>query len=73
MNNVPGKSPSVRRVAVIAGAFTVLASAVTPASAAPQRAKPAATKKQGSRVPVACGGRTGPASLEWAISAPLRP
>ena len=72
--NVPGKSPSAWRVVVTAGVFTVLASAVTPASAAPpvKRAHPA--KKQPQAASQGGGGGSGGrAWLEWAITASLRP
>jgi hypothetical protein len=72
--NVPGKSPSVWRVVVIAGAGAVLASAMTPAAQAATPAKKAALAK---RRPVTNapkgGGGGGPQSLEWAIHAMLRP
>jgi hypothetical protein len=58
-------------VVVTAGAFLALASAVTPACAAEQRAKPP-VKKALSRV-AQSGGGSGPVSLEWAVRAPLRP
>jgi hypothetical protein len=73
---MPGKSPSVWRVGVIAGAFAVLACAVTPAVAAPHRTKetvkkPARTTTQPARP--SKEGSGGSLSLEWTISATLRP
>jgi len=72
--NVPGKSPSVWRVVVIAGASAVLASAMTPAAQAvtPVKKAPVAKKRPVTRVPKG-GGGGGPQSLEWAINAILRP
>jgi hypothetical protein len=69
--NAQAKSPSVLRVVVIAGATAVLASAVTPASAASAHSKRAvpAPKPQ----PPSTGGSSGPISLQWMIGAPLRP
>ena len=73
----PGKSPSVRRRVVIAGAFAVLASAMTTASAAaPAPSKPQPVKKHKLPPPPAPrsnGGSSGLLSLEWAIGAALRP
>lgn len=78
--NAPGKSPSGRRVAVIAGATCLLALAVTPVSAASPKPREAATKKLPK--PVAPhvrvgsgggGGHTGPLSLEWRAGDTLRP
>ena len=43
---MPGKSPSPVRVAVIAGAFAVLASAVTPAQAATRAATQPVAKQR---------------------------
>jgi hypothetical protein len=71
--NVPGKSPSHRRVVVIAGAFVLLASAMTPASAAGPQAKAGPAKKRPPRVSPHGGSSSGPFSLEWAITAALRP
>ena len=69
--NAPVKSPS-RRVAVIAGAIAVLASAMTPATAAPPREKPRPTKKQHTEHRTAGGGATA-LSLERMIIAALQP
>ena len=71
------KSPSVLRVVVIAGAFAVLASAVTPAYAAPPHAKHEPAKKPRIVQPVGqpssgSGGSSGPFSIEWMITAPMR-
>ena len=78
--NAPGKSPSGRRVVVIAGATCLLALAVTPVSAAPSKVKETTAKKQaraqGLRVRAGGGGgggQTGPLSLEWRASESLRP
>ena len=76
--NAPGKSPSGRRVVVIAGATCLLALAVTPVSAAPAKPKEAAAKKQtkAPRPPVRSGGggsNAGPLSLEWRAGDALRP
>jgi len=85
--NVPGKSPSPVRVAVIAGAFAALASAVTPAHAAiPAAAQPVATQRVPKKRPpapppvpapnrgnVGGGGNGGPFSLDWTVTAALRP
>jgi hypothetical protein len=74
--NVLDKSPSSMRVVVIAGAFAVLASAVTPVHAAsPVRVKVSRARKSPSspaRVANA-GGSARRLSLEWAIGAELRP
>ena len=72
--NAPGKSPSAWRRVVIAGAFAVLASAVTPASvAAAAPAKPQPVKKHKPVPPRSSGGSSGLLSLEWTIGAALRP
>ena len=82
--NVLGKSPSPMRVAVIAGAVALLASAVTPVHAAPVRskAKIAAKPLQPQQVSAAPapsparktgGGSAGRLSLQWMIGAELRP
>ena len=85
--NMPGKSLSPVRVAVIAGAFVVLASAVTPAHAAtlaPTQpvAKQRVAKKRPPAPPPAPapnrgnlggGGNGGPFSLDWTLAAGLRP
>ena len=78
--NAPGKSPSVWRVVVIAGSFAVLASAMTPASAAPNRPKETAAKKQAKVTPAPArltggggGAHAGPLSLEWRAADNLRP
>lgn len=77
--NAPGKSPSVRRVVVIAGAAAALASAMTPVSAAsPLRPKPALTGKGHSPVTAkhrrgVAGGGSGLLSFQWAITSMLRP
>jgi hypothetical protein len=81
--NVAGKSPSPVRVAVIAGAFAVLASAVTPAYAAAPAGKvlvgkkrppaPRSTPAPGNGSSSKGGGTGGPVSLDWTISATLRP
>ena len=75
--NAPGKSPSPKRVVVTAGALLTLSLAVTPAYAAPARTKGDAAKKADSprpaRTQAASGGTAGPRSLEWAITATLRP
>lgn len=75
--NAPGKSPSDWRVVVTAGAALMFAFAVTPAHAAPARAKSDAAKKADSarptRNPTTPGGTGGPRSLEWAITFALRP
>ena len=85
--NVAGKSPSPVRVAVIASAFVVLASAVTPAHAAtlaPTQpvAKQRVPKKRPPAPPPAPapdrgnlggGGNGGPFSLDWTLAAGLRP
>ena len=81
--NVLGKSPSPMRVVVIAGAVALLASAVTPAYAAAPAGKDRVAKK---RLPAPApaprrdrtntdggGGGSGPISLEWTVSATLRP
>lgn len=70
--NVPGKSPSVWRVVVIAGAGAVLASAMTPAFAAAPARKSAIARKRAAAT-ASRGGGAGPPSLEWTISAMLRP
>jgi len=77
--NAPGKSPSGRRVAVIAGATCLLALAVTPVSASSPKAKEAATKKLPKpaaphvRGGSGGGGHAGPLSLEWRSGESLRP
>ena len=85
--NVPGKSPSLIRVAVIAGAFAVLSSAVTPAFAAtPATPQPVAKRPMIKKRPPAPqpapapnrgnpggGGTGGPFSLDWTLTAGLRP
>ena len=79
MNNAPGKSPSVWRVAVIAGAGALFASAMTPAYSAAPPAKLVATKKKapdlGKAPPPASrgGGPVSPISLQWMLGAGLRP
>ena len=71
--NAPEKSPSVRRWVVIAGAFVVLTSAMTPAYAVPQRAKPPSAKKH-ALVPAPRGsGSSGMLSIEWTMTSALRP
>ena len=78
-NNVPGRSPSPWRVVVISGAFAVFASAMTPAFAAePLKHKAAAGKHWrkpalAKRLGNTAGGGSGNLSLEWTISAMLRP
>ena len=69
--NAPVKSPS-RRVAVIAGAIAVLASAMTPAAAASPREKPRPSKKQNSEHRTV-GGGAGALSLERMIIAAFQP
>jgi hypothetical protein len=73
--NVPGKSPSIWRVVVNAGAGAVLASAMTPVAhaAAPIKTTAVAKKRPATRTPKGGGGGGGPQSLEWAINAMLRP
>jgi hypothetical protein len=74
--NAPGKSPSVRRVVVIAGALTLLASAMTPAIAGQQHVKAVAAKKHNPPAPrpqSSGGSGAGPLSLEWSIASSLRP
>ena len=82
--NVLGKSPSPMRVAVIAGAVALLASAVTPVHAAPVRSKTKIAAKpllpqQVSPAPAPSparktgGGSAGRLSLQWMIGAELRP
>ena len=72
--NVPGKSPSVWRVVAIAGAGAVLASAMTPAAQAVTPAKKVAVaKKRPAATASKAAGGGGPQSLDWAISATLRP
>jgi hypothetical protein len=82
--NVLGKSPSPMRVAVIAGAVALLASAMTPVHAASPVAKERVAKKRPPTPPPAPvpsrtnsggggGGTGGPVSLDWTISAALRP
>ena len=84
--NVLGKSPSPMRVAVIAGAVALLASAVTPVHAAPVRSKTKIAAKplqpqQVSPAPAPApsparktgGGSAGRLSLQWMIGAELRP
>lgn len=70
--NTPPKSLSQRRVVVIAGAFAVLASAMTPASAEAMGEKAHVTRK-----PVTAahrhGGGGGSLSVEWTLTARLRP
>ena len=79
-----GKSPSLKRVGIIAGAFAVLASAVTPACAAAPVAKERVVKKRPHVPPPppaprrehsggGAGGSGGPMSLDWSISSALRP
>ena len=76
--SAPGKSPSCRRVAVIAGATCLLALAMTPVSAAPPKPKEA-TAKKAAKAPAPAvrlgggGGHTGPLSLEWRTGESLRP
>ena len=77
MNSAPGKSPSVWRAAVIAGALSV--SAMTPANAAAMPGKPIVTKKKlpdvarPAQQSAARGGNPGPLSLQWVMGASLRP
>ena len=85
--NVAGKSLSPVRVAVIAAALAVLASAVTPAQAATRAAsqpvaKQRVLKKRPPAPPPAPapnrgnlggGGNGGPFSLDWTLAAGLRP
>ena len=77
MNSAPGKSPSVWRVAVIAGAGAFFASAMTPAHSAAMPSKPPIAKKKGAdaaRQPAnRSGGATNPLSLQWMMGASLRP
>lgn len=80
MNNAPGKSPSVWRVAVIAGAGAFFASAMTPAHSAAMPAKLVAAKKKSPDAGKAAqqpagrtGGATNPFSLQWMMGASLRP
>ena len=70
--NTPPKSPSQRRAVVIAGAFAVLASAVTPVFAAVPREKAHFTKKPATPAR-SHGGSGGAFSLERTITAVLRP
>jgi hypothetical protein len=77
--SAPGKSPSVRRVAVTVSATCLLALAVTPVSAAPRKSREAAAKKE-PRAPSpqvragnGGGGHTGPLSLEWRAGESFRP
>lgn len=70
--NAKAKYPSSWRVAVIAAAFGVIVSAMTPAYAVPNR-KAVTAKKRLATPASKAGGGAGPASLEWAISSPLRP
>ena len=72
--NVPGKSPSVWRVVVIAAVSAVLTSAMTPAAqaVAPVKKVAAAKKRPVTTAPKG-GGGGGPQSLDWAINAMLRP
>jgi len=84
---MPGKSPLPVRVAVIASAFAVLASAVTPAQAATRAAtQPIAKQRVAKKRPPAPapapapnrgnlggGGNGGPFSLDWTLAAGLRP
>jgi hypothetical protein len=71
---MPGKSPSARWVAAIAG-LALLASAMGPAEAAPAPAPPAAksAKKRPAPVTRGGGGGGGLLSLDWVLRAPLRP
>lgn len=74
-----GRSPSPWRVAVITGAIAVLASAMTPASAAQWPNKKTAVGKQwrkpalAKRLANTAGGGSGMLSLDWMITAMLRP
>ena len=71
--NVPGKSPSAWRLAVIAGAIAVLAPAMTPVWASHLSRKAAAVVKKKPAPPHLGGGGSGLLSLEWAIGAVFRP
>ncbi|WP_341633364.1 hypothetical protein [Sphingomonas agri] len=71
--NTPSKSPSQRRVVVIAGAWAVLASAVTPVFAEPPRERARFTKKSAAPARSPGGGSGGAFSLERTITAVLRP
>lgn len=71
--NTPEKSPSHRRVVVIAGAWAVLASAVTPVFAAPLREKAHLTKKPAASARSRGGGGGEAFSLERMITAVMRP
>ena len=80
MSNAPGKSPSVWRVAAIAGAVAMAASAMAPAHAASLPSKPLVAKK---KVPDVArpqqqpagrgGGSASPLSLQWMMGTGLRP
>jgi len=71
--NLPGKSPSAWRVAVIMGAAAVLAPVMTPASAARPNKKPVAAAKKKPVPPHLGGGGSGLLSLEWTIGSVFRP
>lgn len=71
--NTPSKSPSQRRAVVIAGAWVVLASAVTPVFAAPPREQVHAAKKTAAPAHSRGGGSGGAFSLERTITSVLRP
>jgi len=78
MNSAPGKSPSVWRVAVIAGAGALFASEMTPAHSAAMPGKQVAAKKKAAdprqQSQQGRGGATAsPLSLQWIMSAGLRP
>jgi hypothetical protein len=71
--NVPGKSPSAWRVAVVTGAIAVLAPVMTPVSAAHPNKKATAPIKKRPAPPHLGGGGSGLLSLEWTIGAMFRP
>jgi hypothetical protein len=77
MNSAPGKSPSFWRVAVVAGAGALFASAMTPAHAAAIPAKPVPAKKKDSarqqQQQSRGGASASPLSLQWMMGASLRP
>ena len=75
-----GKSPSDWRVVVIAGAFAVLTSAMTPDRAAAANHPKASTVKKPAETTApprpqtrGGGGPAGPLSLEWRAAEALRP
>jgi hypothetical protein len=74
---VSGRSPSPWRVVVISGAIAVLASAMTPVyGAAPAKKSPLAKQwkqERTKRLGNIGGGSLGMLSLQWTISAMLRP